>query len=319
MQGDLVSIVIPTFNKGCLIEATLSSVLHQTYPFLEVLLIDNGSTDDTREKIDSFLLSHQGNFRVIDLKENLGPSNARNVGILEAKGKYIFLLDGDDLLMPRKIEEQVKYMDENPLIGLSLTPYLIYNASRKISTRLVKELDPIKLVRGWIGMSYFGGLVESTGCVRRSCLDSTLLFDLSLMGSEGLDFTIKWLERFSVGVLHQPLTVYRISSEQLHHDVAAISENMTRVTNKYISAGDEKFRLLEQQAAFFRLDNIRHRSKLFIIRYLFRSLLGVNLPNIKMAWWIITRNVKSVFLGLLFGRKVNSLLNSLSGGKSAKS
>lgn len=319
MSDDLVSIVIPTYNKGHLIEATLNSVLHQTYPFLEVLLIDNGSTDDTREKIDHFLLLHPGIFRVLDLKNNMGPSNARNVGILEAKGKYIFLLDGDDLLLPRKVEEQVKYMDENPTIGLSLTPYLIYTASRKISTRLVKELDPNKLVRGWIGMSYFGGLVESTGCIRRSSLDATLLFDLSLMGSEGLDFTIKWLERFPVGILHRPFTVYRISSEQLHHNVTAISENMTRVTNKYISAEDEKFRLLEQQAAFFRLDNIRHSSKFFVIRYLFRSLLCVNLSNIKMAWWIVTRNLKSAFLGLLFGGKVNSLLKSLSDGKSVKS
>lgn len=319
MSDDLVSIVIPTYNKGHLIEATLNSVLHQTYPFLEVLLIDNGSTDDTREKIDRFLLLHPGIFRVLDLKKNMGPSNARNVGILEAKGKYIFLLDGDDLLMPRKVEEQVKYMDENPSIGLSLTPYLIYTASRKISTRLVKELDPKKLVRGWIGMSYFGGLVESTGCIRRSSLDATLLFDLSLMGSEGLDFTIKWLERFPVGILHRPFTVYRISSEQLHHDVTAISENMTRVTNKYIFAEDEKFRLLEQQAAFFRLDNIRHSSKFFVIRYLFRSLLCVNLSNIKMAWWIVTRNLKSAFLGLFFVRKVNSLLKSLSDGKSVKS
>lgn len=311
MPNNLVSIVIPTFNKGRLIEATLNSVLNQTYPFLEVLLIDNGSTDDTREKIDSFLLLYPGLFKVIDLKENLGPSNARNVGILEAKGKYVFLLDGDDLLMPRKVENQVRYMDENPSIGLSLTPYLIYSSGRRFSVRLVSELDPKKLVRGWIGMSYFGGLVESTGCIRRSYLDPALLFDLTLMGSEGLDFTIKWHDRFPVGVLREPLTVYRISSDGLHYDVSAINENMTRVTNRYIPHQSEKTKLLGQQNAFFRLDKIRYKSKFIVISYLSRALIALDTPIIKMTCWIITRNVKSAILGILYRGKFRALLDSL--------
>ena len=319
MSNELVSVVIPTFNKGKLIVATMDSVLQQTYKNIELVLVDNGSTDDTRARIKDYLNSRSGNFKVIELKENKGPSNARNVGILGSKGKYIFLLDGDDLLMPEKIDKQVRYMDINPNIGLSLTPYLIYSAKRKISTRLVSELDPNKLVRGWIGMSYFGGLVESTGCIRRSSLDSSLLLDVSLMGSEGLDFTIRWLDRFPAGILHEPLAVYRISSDQLHNDVPAINENITRVTNRYISDEADKLRLLAQQAAFFRLDSIRHRSKLFIVLYLFHSLLSLNLYNIKMVWWVIKRNVKSVILGFSFKRKVNSLLDSVSGGKSLKS
>ena len=311
MPDDLVSIVIPTFNKGPLIEATLNSVLHQTYPFLEVLLIDNGSTDDTREKIDSFLILHPGLFRVIDLEENKGPSNARNIGILEAKGNYIFLLDGDDLLMPRKIEKQVKYMNENPSIGLSLTPYLIYSPGRRFSVRLVIELDSRKLVQGWIGMSYFGGLVESTGCIRRSYLDPALLFDLTLMGSEGLDFTIKWLEQFPVGVLEEPLTIYRISPSQLHHDVAAISENVTRVTNKYISLPKERVKLLGQQAAFFRLDNIRFKPKFSVLLFLFFSIVTFNSLNIRMAWWIVSRNIRAIINGVRYKRAVDRQLGAV--------
>lgn len=311
MPNNLVSIVIPTFNKGPLIEATLNSVLNQTYPFLEVLLIDNGSTDDTREKIDSFLLLHSGLFKVIDLKENLGPSNARNVGILEAKGKYVFLLDGDDLLMPRKVENQVRYMDENPSIGLSLTPYLIYSSGRRFSVRLVSELDPKKLVRGWIGMSYFGGLVESTGCIRRSYLDSALLFDLTLMGSEGLDFTIKWLERFPVGVLEEPLTIYRISPDQLHHDVAAISENVTRVTNEYISLPKERIKLFDQQSAFFRLNDLRFKPKYFVFRFLFLSFVTFNSFNIRMTWWVTSRNIRAIINGARYKSAVDRQLGAL--------
>ena len=312
MPSDLVSVVIPTYNKGKFIVETLDSVLHQTYENIEVLLVDNGSTDDTRARIDEYLNSCPGNYRVIDLVENKGPSNARNVGILEAKGKYVFLLDGDDLLMPEKIGQQVHYMDANLEVGLSLTPYLIYSATRKVSIRLVSEVNPNKLIRGWIGMSHFGGLVESTGCIRRANLDSTLLFDLSLMGSEGLDFTIKWRDRFPVGVLREPLTLYRISSDGLHYDLLAINENIIRVTNRYISHQTEKAKLLAQQDAFFRLDKIRYESIFIIISYLSRALIALDTPIIKMTCWIITRNVKSAFFGILYRGKIRALLDSLS-------
>ena len=74
MPNDLVSVVIPTYNKGKFIVETLDSVLHQTYENIEVLLVDNGSTDDTRARIDEYLNSCPGNYRVIDLVENKGPS-----------------------------------------------------------------------------------------------------------------------------------------------------------------------------------------------------------------------------------------------------
>jgi glycosyltransferase involved in cell wall biosynthesis len=274
-----------------------------------VLLIDNGSTDDTRKRIDNFVSSHPRIFRAVYLNENRGPSNARNVGIMEAKGKYIFLMDGDDLMMPGKIEKQVSFMDANPLVGLSLTPYLIYSPTKMFAIRLVSELNPKKLVRGWIGMSSFGGLVESTGCIRRSFLNSTFLFDLTLMGSEGLDFTIKWLDRFPVEVMPEPLTIYRISSTQLHHNVVAISENVTRVTNKYISSASEKNKFLRQQAAFFRLDEIRFKSKFFVFRFLFFSFITFNILNVKMAWWIISRNIRAVIRGIPYRRTVVHQLN----------
>ncbi len=311
MYRGLISVVIPTFNKSELLETTLNSVLQQTYPCIEVILVDNGSTDDTRIKIDHFLTLHPNIFKAVYMKENLGPSGARNIGIMAAKGKYIFLLDGDDLMMPNKIDIQVQYMELNSSLGLSVTPYVIYGATRRFPLRLISELDPIKLVRRWIGMNGFGGLVESTGCIRRSCLDESLLFDLTFMGSEGLDFTIKWSARFQVGILKYPLTIYRLSHNQLHHDVSAIKENMERVTLKYIDSKSDLDKFVNQQEAFFRLDGIRHKSKLHIILYLFLSWVTFNSSILKMAWWISTRNFRAVIGGHLYRKKVFSLLVSL--------
>lgn len=310
MPSDLVSVVIPTFNKENLIEATLYSVLKQSYPKIEIILVDNGSTDRTKDKIDNFLIQYPGVFTIIDVEENFGPSNARNLGILKARGKYIFLLDGDDILFPGKIEKQVKYMEDNPLVGLSVTPYLIYSPSKRFSVRLVSELDSQKLVMGWLGMSYFGGLVESTGCIRRELLRDDLLFDLTLMGSEGLDFTIKWFNSFPVGVLGEPLTIYRISPNQLHNNVAAISENVTRVTNRYVSSAGQKKKLFLQQISFFQLNDLRFKHKPFLLWYLFKSFVTFNGPGIKMFWWVAIRNIGAVLKGGRYVEAVESLLRS---------
>ena len=90
MTLPLVSVVIPTFNKGQFIEKTLKSVVNQTYRNIEIILIDNGSSDDTRSRIQEFTSKNVGNFKIINMEMNLGPSNARNEGILASSGKYVF-------------------------------------------------------------------------------------------------------------------------------------------------------------------------------------------------------------------------------------
>lgn len=307
MSSNMASVVIPTYNKSFAIESTLRSVLQQTYKNIEIILVDNGSTDDTRQVIDKFIASNPSNWKIIDVEENLGPSNARNLGILNATGKYIFFLDGDDVFLPEKIEVQVKFMEENQFVGLSLTPYFIYSDSNG-PIRVIKSLKPARLISGWLNMTGFGGLVESTGCIRSSFLDSNLMYDITLMGSEGLDFTKNWSDRYEIAIIPNVFTIYRLSDNQLHRDTKAIKENMSRLADRYIVDPKENSRLLRLQSEFFYLDSLRTSSLTSIAGHLFKSLLLFNYTRVRMMSSIFRRNIKALTLGLKYREYVNACL-----------
>ena len=97
-----ISVVIPAFNAGKFIRATIESVLAQTYPATEVIVVDDGSNDDTREVVRSF-----GEKVVLIEQRHSGVSAARNVAIQNANGEYIAFLDADDLWLPEKLEHQM--------------------------------------------------------------------------------------------------------------------------------------------------------------------------------------------------------------------
>lgn len=102
-----VSVIIPTYNRGNIIENSITSVLNQTYKNLEVLIIDDGSTDNTEEIIHKI---EDKRIKYIKIKENLGGSNARNIGIKKATGRFISFQDSDDTFYPNKLEFQINNM-----------------------------------------------------------------------------------------------------------------------------------------------------------------------------------------------------------------
>ena len=305
MSNPLVSVVIPTFNKSQTIGATVESVLRQTYRNVEIVLVDNGSSDSTREII-SRLANSISNLRVICLPVNLGPSNARNTGIRNSKGRYIFLLDGDDLFHPEKIATQVEFMRANPEFAISVTSYLTSDSAGH-GLRLIKFKSINSLLVGWIRMTGFGGLVESTGCIDATRIQESLLFDTSLMGSEGLDFLMKWQLSFPVGLIRTPLTLYLLSDNQLHLDTTAIRENVGRLNPKYIKNSLGIFYAKRLQASFFRISDIRHKSFGSIA---IEVLFSLNVFQLIMIFSITKRNLIARAYGLRYKSSVKAFFGS---------
>lgn len=110
MQEDLVSIITPSFNCGTFIAATINSVLDQTYQNWELIIIDDCSTDNTKD-----IVTYYTDSRIKYLKNsvNCGAAVSRNRALREAKGRWIAFLDSDDLWAPDKLEKQIKFMEEN--------------------------------------------------------------------------------------------------------------------------------------------------------------------------------------------------------------
>ncbi len=99
----LVSIITPSYNSSRYIKNAIDSVIAQTYENWEMLIIDDASMDFSRQIVKEYM-NKESRIRLIELKENMGPAIARNIGIAEARGHYIAFLDSDDLWLPKKLE-----------------------------------------------------------------------------------------------------------------------------------------------------------------------------------------------------------------------
>jgi glycosyltransferase involved in cell wall biosynthesis len=115
-NGALVTTIIPVFNRPALLAEAVGSVLDQTYRPIEIIIVDDGSTDDTPAVADDLAARHHEVIRTIHIV-NGGPGLAREAGRLAARGDYIQHLDSDDLLLPRKFEAQVAALEASPECG----------------------------------------------------------------------------------------------------------------------------------------------------------------------------------------------------------
>lgn len=141
----LVSIVMPSYNSEKYIKDSIESVLNQTYPFWELLIVDDCSTDKTVEIIKSF---KDERIKLFQNKNNSGAALSRNWALREAKGKWIAFLDSDDLWLPTKLEEQLQFMIEKNY-QFTFTDYrinangkwenIIHTAPNKINYRKIKK------------------------------------------------------------------------------------------------------------------------------------------------------------------------------------
>ncbi|MDA9714915.1 glycosyltransferase [Bacteroidota bacterium] len=130
----LISVIIPCYNVAYFLEDCLESVLNQTYNYLEILLIDNNSNDDTIKIMSSYVKRYPNQISMYCVK-NQGATHARNLGIEKSKGEWIQFLDADDLLSPEKINHQVSLIDENTDV--------IYGSSYKETVKGNQYLMPI--------------------------------------------------------------------------------------------------------------------------------------------------------------------------------
>jgi len=198
----LVSVIIPLFNGERYIAQTIESALSQTYPNIEIIVVDDGSTDSGPDIVQDYPVT-------LVHKENGGISSARNIGIKTAKAEFIALLDQDDLFMPRKIERQVKYLTEHPECSLVFTPVIGFDLERGIR----------KVFAGHVGRRVEGDIFTDiyksnyiTPCstlIRQEILAKTGLFDEALSICEDHDLFIRIAFHGLVGFIDEPLSEYR--------------------------------------------------------------------------------------------------------------
>lgn len=179
-----VTVIVPAHQAGAYVHAALESVLGQTYRDLEVLVVDDGSTDETAAVVRSF----GPNVRYI-WQANQGPSAARNAGIRESAGAILAFLDADDLWMPEFIERAAALLKARPDVGAVYAwAQFIDRDGRRLPDDLRSRLDGLTLRRLLLG----GGPVTfSMLAVRRGVFETVGLFDVSLRQAEDWDIILR--------------------------------------------------------------------------------------------------------------------------------
>lgn len=212
-----VSVIIPAFNSARFIGEAIDSVLRQTRPADEIIVVDDGSTDHTRDVINTLPVK-------CIAQKNAGPSAARNTGMQHSRGDFIAFLDADDLWLPEKLSLQMEAFQKYPNAGFSFsTVWNLYDGNNpKISQT---PYHPPQLER-WLrrtparGAVAYGSVYElllhkncvatSSMVVRRNLIEQVGLFDVRLRGSEDYDYWIR-LARLSPAIfIKSPSSRYRI-------------------------------------------------------------------------------------------------------------
>lgn len=134
---ELVSIIMPNYNGEKYVFETINSVIAQTYKNWELLFVDDCSTDNSIEIVNSF---GDARIRVLKNDKNSGAAIARNKAIEEANGRWIAFLDSDDLWMPEKLEKQISYMESNKVL-FSYTDYEVIDENNKSVSLFIPRLD----------------------------------------------------------------------------------------------------------------------------------------------------------------------------------
>lgn len=207
MNSTLVSVIIPTYNRAYILMDAVKSILSQTYRNWEILIVDDGSSDNTESLIASI-----GDPRIRFYRQaNKGPSAARNHGVARAKGEWIVYLDSDDVLYPNYLEVMLVWLRNNPK-----AVYAIPRADRMLelyqNNRLIKSINdsddiPEDVSTKDIFMKRFhfscDGFIH-----KRGLFDGTIQWDEKLRHMEEWDLAMQIGERYPDGFLFVPITLY---------------------------------------------------------------------------------------------------------------
>ena len=200
---DLISVIIPTYNRAHLIKRSAQSVLNQTYKNLELIIVDDGSTDNTKEVIDSL-----NDERIVYVKqENHGVSSARNTGINVANGKYIAFQDSDDIWHSDKLEKQINTLKQN---NADIVFCKIFKHGNIIKRVVSKKFKAGFLPKNILPIDIFPQTI-----LGKTIIFKNDLFDINLLELEDFELLLRIQKKYSIYCIDEPMVDYCAQDDSL--------------------------------------------------------------------------------------------------------
>jgi len=238
-----VSVVIPTYNYGRFIKAAISSVLAQTRSPSEVIVVDDGSTDETTAVVAAF-----GKAVRYMRQDNAGVSAARNLGVRESTSQLIAFLDADDTLEPSTLEKQVARLDSDEEIGLVHCAMREFDDETGATIRLHMEGGEDRVANNLL--LWEGPLIVAAGAiiVSRQAFDRVGGFDTRMKVGEDWDFCYRVAQLFKIGFVAEPLVNYRRHNAAAHWNVENMERGMLMFYEKAFATDDPEILKLRRRA-----------------------------------------------------------------------
>lgn len=215
MNKEKVTIIITSYNCGEYLKETFDSAKSQTYENIEIIVVDDGSTDETTEE-ELNNIERQGG--IVIRKDNGGVSSARNIGIKESSGKYIIFLDGDDLLEPNYVEEMLKIKEKFPEAGIVYSNTLLFGEKNYIRPLGTPSYDKLLVYNHYFVV---------TCLLEKKRIEEIYGFDEKMIyGVEDWEFFIRYCYKgMKVVRINKPLFKYRIRK---HSRTGSINESIRK-------------------------------------------------------------------------------------------
>lgn len=216
-MNPLVSIIIPTYNRAHLISETLESIIAQTYSNWECIIVDDGSTDNTDEIVNNYMLKDKRfQYHCRPIGKRKGPSSCRNYGYELSKGEYVNWFDSDDLYLPDALSSWINQFEKK-------TDVVVARVER-IDSETRKKISENSILSNTIIEDYFVGKITYYVCGplwrRRFLEQQTELFDESIRNLDDWDFNLRMLyQNPKIVYINRPLVQYRIHENSLSKEI----------------------------------------------------------------------------------------------------
>jgi glycosyltransferase involved in cell wall biosynthesis len=202
-----ISVVMPCFNGENYITMAIESILNQSFGHFELIIINDGSTDRTHSEIMKF---SDNRIKYIQNDENKGNYSSRNLGISQSFGKYICMMDADDIAYDDRLQVQYEYMEEQPGIGAVGSLSHVIDEKSKIVGHIERPLTFLNLK-----VKLLIDLTQSTLMMRSCLVKENLLYDDSFKYAGDYDFVVRFSKKHKIVNLNQYLVQYRLHPDQI--------------------------------------------------------------------------------------------------------
>jgi glycosyltransferase involved in cell wall biosynthesis len=307
-----ISVVIPVYNGSNYLGEAIESVLAQSYCDLEIIVVDDGSTDNTWLVIERYMAAYPDTVRGIR-KANGGVATALNAGICAAKGKYFAWLSHDDRFVPNKLQQQMDLLKSNPDVVGVYADYSYIDADGRIVGRVFAPWYPQGEMHRHLLQSVF--INGSTLLIERRCLLEVGLFDATLRYAQDALMWIRLVMRYSLAHIAEPLTEYRVHVNQTTNTTKrrAIRRDNAIWLNRAIDDYPIQQIFPELDRPDLRAPEIANAyiylGEVFVRRY-YHWLLGIKYFWKAWSAWPNLRNPVAIKTGLALARSIAHYLKT---------